>query len=125
MSEPIARFALALGATALALGVALSARAAERRRAAAGPLDLSGIEGRLVLFTAAGCRRCAQARAALADAGVEFVEVAFDQDPDRVQAVGVTAVPLLVGRDSTGAEVGRIAGRIGRRSLARLLSRLP
>lgn len=125
MSEPIARFALALGATAIALGVALSARAAERRRAAAGPLDLSGIAGRLILFTAAGCRRCAQARAALAGAGVEFVEVAFDRDPDRVQAVGVTAVPLLVGRDSTGAEVGRIAGRIGRRSLARLLSRLP
>jgi glutaredoxin len=125
MSESFARIALAVGATALAFGVALQARAAERRRAAAGPLDLTGIGGRLVLFTAAGCRRCGQARAALTEAGAEFVDVEFDQDPDRVRAVGVTAVPLLVARDASGAEVARIAGRVGRRALARLLSRLP
>lgn len=124
MSEPFARIALAVGATALALGVALQARAAERRKAASGPLDLTGVGGRLVLFTATGCRRCGRARAALIDAGAEFVEVEFDQDPDRVRAVGVTAVPLLVGRDASGAEVGRIAGRIGRRALARLVSRM-
>jgi glutaredoxin len=124
MSEPVARIALAAGATALALGIALQARAAERRRAAAGPLDLSGIAGRLVLFTAAGCRRCEPARNALTRTGVDFVEVAFDEQPDRVRAIGVAAVPLLVGRDASGAEVGRIAGRIGRRALSRLLSRV-
>ena len=125
MSESVARIALAAGATALALGIALQARAAERRRAAAGPLQLDGIAGRLVLFTAAGCRRCEQARTTLTRAGVEFAEMEFDQDPDRVRSIGVAAVPLLVARDAAGAEVGRIAGRIGRRALARLLSRLP
>jgi hypothetical protein len=61
--------------------------------------------------------------ATLTRAGVEFAEVAFDQDPDGVRSIGGAAVPQLVARDATGAEVGRIAGRIRGRPLARLLAR--
>jgi hypothetical protein len=124
MSESVARIALACGATALALGVALEARARERRRAAAGPLHLDGVAGDLLLFTAAGCRRCEQVRAALRRAGAEYAEIVFDDDPAGVAAMGVTAVPLLVGRRAGGAEVGRIAGRVSSRALARLRSRM-
>lgn len=124
MSESVARLGFAVGAIALALGVALQARASERRRAAAAPLHLEGVAGRLILFTASACRRCEQARAALDRVGAEFVEMSFDDDPDGLRAIGVEAVPLLVGRDGSGSEVGRIAGRVRPRALARLLARL-
>jgi len=124
MSDGPLRIAVAAAITGVAVGVALRARVIERRRAAAAPLDLTGFRGRLLLFTDAGCRRCDQARAVLVEAGVEFVEAAFDREPDRLRAAGVTSVPLLVGRDAAGREVGRIAGRVGGRSLARLLARL-
>jgi hypothetical protein len=56
MSEPVARIALAAGATALALGIAPQAAPPNAARRD-GPLQLDGIAGRLVLFTAADCRR--------------------------------------------------------------------
>ncbi len=124
MSDATLRIAAAAVVTGAVVGVALRARVIERRRAAAAPLDLAGFPGRLLFFSDAGCRRCDQARVVLEEAGVEFVEAAFDREPARLRAAGVTAVPLLVGRDGAGREVGRIAGRIGRRSLARLLARL-
>ena len=119
-----ARIVAAVAATAVAGAVVLAARATDRRSAAVAPLDLSGFPGRLVLFTDAGCRRCDQAKAVLVAAGAEFTEAAFDREPERLHAAGITAVPLLVGRDAAGAEVGRIAGRLGRRSLGRLLVRM-
>ncbi len=122
MSEP--RIWLAVGAAALALLVAAWARGAERRRTAAGPLELSGLPVGLVLFSDSGCERCGQVRAALQASGAHFVEVAFDREPVRFQATGVRGVPLLVARDSSGNEVGRIAGRLTRRALNRLLTRL-
>lgn len=123
MSDP-ARVVAAVAATAVAGTVVLAARVRDRRSAASAPLDLSGFPGRLVLFTDAGCRRCDQARAVLVAAGADFAEAAFDREPERLRAAGITAVPLLVGRDASGAEVGRIAGRLGRRSLDRLLARM-
>lgn len=122
MPDPAVRVAVAAAAAGAALAVAGWARAAQRRAAAAAPLDLSGFPGRLILFTDAGCRRCDQARAMLSAAGVSFVEAAFDLEPDRVRAAGVTAVPLLVGRDTAGSEVARVAGRLGRRALKRVLA---
>lgn len=124
MRDVAVRLLVAAAATAGALLVALWARVRRRRAAAAAPLDLSGFPGRLVLFTDAGCRRCDGARAVLAAAGADFTEAAFDLEPERVRAAGVTAVPLLVGRNSAGAEVGRIAGRLDRRALDRLLARM-
>ncbi len=124
MRDTAVRIVVAAAATAVGLAVALRARAVERRSAAAAPLDLTGFPGRLVLFTDAGCRRCDQAKAVLTAAGAEFTEAAFDREPERLRAAGITAVPLLVGRDPSGAEVGRVAGRLGRRSLDRLLARM-
>ena len=123
MSSASMRIILAVGLAGAAVAVALSARVLERRRAAVAPLDLTGFEGRLLLITSADCRSCEQARALLNKAESEFVEVTFEHDGDRLRAAGVKAVPLLVGRDINGREVGRIAGKIGRRSLARLLAR--
>jgi len=124
MSDLTVKVVAAAGAAVVALGVAGIARARERRSAAAAPLDLAGFSGRLLFFSDAGCRRCDQARAVLTAAGVPFTEAAFDREPERLRAAGVTAVPLLVGRDPAGGEVGRIAGRLGRRSLARLVARM-
>ncbi len=124
MSDIGVRVAVAVFAAGAALAVAGWARAGERRSAASAPLDLSGFSGRLILFSDAGCRRCDQARAVLIDAGVSFEEAAYDREPDRVRSAGVTAVPLLVGRDAAGGEVGRVAGRLGPRALHRLVSRM-
>jgi hypothetical protein len=124
MSDGAVRALAAVTAAGAALGVGMRARLIERRNAAAAPLDLDGFPGRLLFFTDAGCRRCDQARSLLVTAGVSFVETAFDREPDRLRTAGITAVPLLVGRDGDGHEVGRIAGRLGRRSLNRLLIRM-
>ena len=124
MSDASLRISLAVGLAGVAVAVALSARVLERRRAAVVPLDLGDFAGRLVLITSAGCRSCDQARTTLNEAGVEFVESTFEREGERLKAAGVTAVPLLVGRNTAGEEVGRIAGRISRRALARLVAQL-
>jgi len=124
MSSASLRIVLAVGLTGVAVAVALSARVRERRRAALAPLDLAAFEGRLVLITSADCRTCEQAKQTLGEAEVDFVEVTFEHEGERLRTAGVTAVPLFIGRDAAGNEVGRIAGKIGRRSLARLLARM-
>ena len=124
MPDLAVRIAVAVAAAGVAIGVALQARASERHEAAAAPLDLTGFDGRLLLFTDAGCHRCDRAREVLVAARVAFEEAAFDRQPERLRAAGITAVPLLVGRNSAGEEVGRVAGRLGSRSLARLLARM-
>lgn len=124
MSDLTVKVMVAVGTAAVGLGVAGAARVRERRRAASAPLDLAGFSGGLLFFSDAGCRRCDQARAILEGSGVTFTEAAFDREPERLRAAGVTAVPLLVGRSADGREVGRIAGKLDRRSLARLVSRM-
>ncbi len=123
MADPWVRALIGLGAVAAAVGVGFGARVASRRRIEVRPLDLTGIEGRVVFFSDAACLRCDEARAELQDAGVAFEEVAYDAHPGRLQAAGVTAVPLIVVRAPDGGEVGRIAGRVDPRRLRRLLAR--
>jgi len=114
---------LAALAVASALGVALSANRWARRRAERAPLRLDRVEGRVVFFSDAACRRCPPARQVLDEAGVAFEEVAYDQDPDRFRAIGAPAVPLVVVRGVDGAEVGRIVGAVRSRDLGALLRR--
>lgn len=116
--------ALAGAVVAAALAVAGGARVLERRRSAAQPLHLDGLPTGLVLFTDPGCRNCARTREVLRAGGVEFTEVAHERDPDLFRTSGVTAVPLLVAIAPGGREVGRIAGRVTRPALARLMRRL-
>lgn len=122
MSE--ARVLLAVAIVTVALGVAGGARILRRHRAGRQPLLLDGLPTGLILFTDARCRGCVAARGVLHAAGRDFHEVAYGHDPDRFRATGVTAVPLLVARAVDGREVGRIAGRVTPRSLARLIDRL-
>ncbi len=119
-----ARLALAMVVVAAALTVAGIARVVQRRRSALRPLHLDELPSGLVLFTDSGCRRCARAREVLRFGGVQFTEVAYDQDPDAFSKSGVTAVPLLVAIAPDGREVGRIAGRLTLQALRRLTARL-
>ena len=124
MSDLWVRALIAAVFVLAALVIAATARDRQRRRAAVAPLDLSGIEGRVVLFTDITCTKCDEARSVLRHRGVEFVEIAYDRDPERFGEVGVEAVPVLVARGPDGGEVGRIAGKVTTRGLVRLLSRM-
>jgi hypothetical protein len=118
------RVLLAVAIVIAALGVAGGARILQRRRAAIQPLNLAGLPTGLILFTDAHCRRCLTASRMVAVGGVPFVEVAYNREPDRFRATGVSAVPLLVARTPDGREVGRIAGKVTPRALARLIERM-
>ena len=124
MSDIWIRVLVALAIVAIGLGATAVVRIRERRRAALAPLDLTGVSGRVLLFTDSACRRCDAARLALESAGVEFREIAYQHEPDLMRRVGVTGVPLIVGRRVDGAEVGRIAGKPGERAIKRLVHRL-
>ncbi|MEX0826317.1 MAG: hypothetical protein WD184_06165 [Acidimicrobiia bacterium] len=106
---------------AMAVAFAFGAIRWTRRRADTAVLDLSGVAGRVVFFSDEACRRCPAARDALAASGVEFEEIRYGDDPQRFRATGATAVPLVVVRDSQGAESGRIVGEVRAGKLAVLL----
>lgn len=110
-------------AVAGAVAFAYGATRLIRHRAENARLDLSGIEGRVIFFSDAACRRCPAVRDALMAAGVEFEEMRYGEDPARFRATGAPAVPLVVVRDESGAEVGRIAGEVRARELRGLLRR--
>lgn len=124
MSEPTLRVLVIAAAVLVSLGAALAFRALERRRVERSPLDLSGLSEAITLFTDAGCFRCDQARDMLTDAGAEFEEIRFDHHPDIAAEVGVTGVPLIVARAPDGTEIDRIAGKVTKRTLRRLLARV-
>lgn len=124
MSEPLLR-AMVIGMVLVAvLAVVLLSRAAERKRSIRSPLDLSPVSGSVILFSDAGCRRCDQTRRMLSEAGIAFEEYRHDTDPEVLEQVGVTAVPLVVVRRADGSEAGRIAGRVTKRALRRLTARI-
>jgi hypothetical protein len=126
MDEAATRLIL-LGAFVLAALVVAGAGHLRRflrgRAATAGPLDLTGVEGRVVFFSDAACPTCDAARARLRASRVPFREIGYHEDPAAHRRAGVTAVPLTVVRGSDGGEVGRIGGRPSRRALRRLLGR--
>lgn len=124
MTSDAVQVGVAVAATAVALAVAARARSRERTAAVQASLDLTGFDGRVLLFTAPGCRRCGRVRAMLDAAGIRFAEHSFEHDAERLHAAGVTAVPLLVGRDAAGREVDRIAGQVRPRSLRRFRRRV-
>ncbi|MCB2223889.1 MAG: hypothetical protein KQH83_06895 [Actinobacteria bacterium] len=123
MSEAAWRLVLAGGAGAAALLAAAAARWRHRAslRSASATLDLSGVAGRLILFTSAPCRSCDAARARLEAAGVAFREIRHADESRVHEAAGVAAVPLIVARSAGGVEAGRIAGKPSKRALRGLL----
>jgi len=122
MADPVVRVVIGVAAAGAAVGFALVAWRAERRRALRVPLSLSGIDGRVVLFSDAGCARCDQARRALETIGKPYEEIAYDEQPGLVTAAGVEGVPLIVVRRPDGSEAGRMAGKVTPRRLRRLLA---
>ncbi len=123
MSEWVTPAVLTSAAVGVVLGVAHLGRRRERRDAMTSPLRLDDIEGAVLFFSDVACKRCDLVRARLESVGADFVEVAFNHEPDLQRAVGVTGVPLLVIRDDTGAIVERIAGVASARRIARALAR--
>jgi len=122
MSEPVARILLVVAVVVAALAVALLVPRLTARRAERAPLDLSGVAGRLVLLSAAGCGRCGDLRGRLEALGADVTELRYEDDPERFRATGAAAVPVLVARDAAGREVARAAGRIGAGRLRRLVA---
>jgi len=116
MSDPRV-FAIA-GATLVALLIALWGHRRDRRRAVRSPLDLSGVDGRVVFFSDATCRRCDIVRAHLEALEATFTEIAYDTDPETHRSVGVTGVPLVVFRSESGVEERRFVGAVPKSRLA-------
>lgn len=123
MPESPAGLLLVAGVTGAALAVALVVPRWAGRRAGRSPIDLAGIDGRVVFFSAASCRRCDVVRVRLSDTGARFTEVRFEDDPGRFEAAGVRAVPIVVGRDEHGTEVMRLAGRASSAQVRALVER--
>ncbi len=55
---------------------------------------------------------------------MDFREVTWELEGRLMERVGITAVPLAVFRDDTGATVAQIAGVPGRRRLRRAVAEL-
>jgi glutaredoxin len=110
-------------AAVMALAFAFGATRWTRRRADRATLDLGGIPGRVVFFSDEACRKCTAAREALIASGVDFEEIRYGDDPARFRATGAPAVPMVVVRDASGTEVGRIPGEVRGPALRSLLGR--
>ena len=107
MSDPVARFLIAVGIIASAL---LLAAILNRYRKPVHPTVRVGEVGDrpgIVLFTSTDCSTCKRAIGRLKQLGMDFREVTYELEPSRFEAWGVVAVPLtvFVGADS---EIGDV-----------------
>jgi len=121
MGDVAWRLVLVGGIAAAAAAAGYAAGRLRARRAASAPVDVSGLDGRLLLFTERSCASCTVVRSMLAEAGAGFDEIRYEESPEAHRRSGVTSVPLLVARDAGGVVVARIAGRPSKRALRRLL----
>lgn len=122
MSDPVVRVVVAIGVVVVAL---LVARLGRRFQQPAHPrVDLAGtgLPGGVVIFTSSGCDTCADARAALKDAGVQYREVTWELESDLFTTAGVSSVPLIVVRRDDESTVGQIVGRPRGRVLRSLVT---
>lgn len=110
-------------AVGVVLGVAYLGHRRQRRTAMTTQLRLDGVEGAVLFFSDVACRRCDLVRDRLESIGVDFVEIAFNHEPELQRAIGVVGVPLLVIRDDSGTIVGRMAGVPSARRIGRALAR--
>jgi glutaredoxin len=125
MSEPLVRVILVVGIVLAAAAIARIAFILRAHRAAAARVDVSGLTGRVILFTESSCPTCTAARSALEASGVPYEEVSYSERPDELRAAGVEAVPLIVVRDPAGAVIGQMAGKPSEKALERLLRDVP
>jgi len=124
MSDVAVRALVAVAAVSIVIWVAFWGNRRERHAAVAAPLQLDGIEARVLFFTDVACRRCDLVRARLESLGTVFAEIAYNHEPDLHRTIGVTGVPLLVVRDGAGVVVDRVAGLASARRLRRALAHL-
>ncbi|NQV07248.1 hypothetical protein HQ535_11920 [bacterium] len=122
MADPVVRALVVGGIVAAALLAAYLIPRVTAGRAVQIPIDLSGIDDRVILFTSSDCSTCDRAREVIEAAGVEYREIRHSDDPALFDATGVAAVPLLVIRGDRGAIIGRIGGVPTTQRLRRALS---
>jgi len=108
MSEPALRAVLVAAALVVVIGAVVVGRWWQRHRAGRIPLDLSGVEGRVIFFSDTACVRCDAVRDLLTALDSEFTEIAHGGG--RFGEIGVDAVPLLVVRDDDGTVTAQIGG---------------
>lgn len=111
MDEVWLRVVLVAGAFLAAGGIAMARRHSRRPVRSIRSLHL---DPGVYLFTSEGCATCDEARAKLRDSSrSDFVEVVWEQEPDRFEALTVDAVPSVLVVDEGGH--GRLyPGRPGR-----------
>ena len=125
MTEAGWRLVAVGGIALLSLIVAWAAPRLRARKVAARPLDLSGIEPGVVLFSQGDCPSCDVARERLDEVGVDYREVRFEDDASAHRTAGVTGVPLIVAVGEGGSAAARIAGRPSPRALRALIPSSP
>ena len=64
----------------------------------------TAVEGKITLFATTTCPNCKMAEKFLNDAGVPFVKVYADQNPDMAKEYAITAAPTLVVEGNDGYE---------------------
>jgi len=98
MDEPIVRLALVMGAGLLVLVVWLS----RRSRVPGRRIVDTGFAPGLYLFSSRTCNDCATARQRLA--GVAFTEIAWEEEPQTFERLGIADVPstLVVSANGSG-----------------------
>ena len=102
MSPTVIRFAVVLGALAVALGLALIARrgVALRRQPMSLPPGLTAP----ALFTSDTCETCGRMRSMLDGLDLhDLREIVWEHEPEVFEAAGVTRVPVFVWTDDQGA----------------------
>lgn len=120
----VVRILVVAAVAGAALGAAFLMGRRTARRAERRSLDLTGLPGRVLLFTDRSCGSCERMRAMLSDAGIRFAEVVYQDDPDAWERARVDTVPLLVVRGEAGEEVARVAGVPSRRRLRQAVAAL-
>jgi len=60
------------------------------------PVQGSGLEPGVTLFTSITCDSCDRARASLEALDVAFEDVAYERDPGEFERLGVTGVPTIL-----------------------------
>ncbi len=120
MDEVAVRLVVVVAVVAGALGLARLSRpwqdaAHPRLQIAPGELPAG-----VVLFTSTDCDQCANARAALQRAGIDYREVTWEIESDRFERYGVQGVPLVAQLDAAGKQLYLAAGVPTRRTLRAL-----
>ncbi len=119
----LARILIVLSVSGLSLAVAWWLRARSDRSGE--PIDVAGLlaGGGVIVFTKDDCSTCVTTLALLEALSVPVRRVRAEDEPDELEARGVTGVPVTVVVDTAGRPVAQFAGLPPGRALRRAVAR--